>query len=96
MQMNTPAQLEFEPIKAKGVTFDVMAEMDFCDEPLISMKVRVSDPFLYTTVFTSGSGLQILSKELLSASKEIDKAYDQYWEKKSALKRKKAKPNKAK
>ncbi len=77
--MKKPSAIVLPEIKAEGLIFEVKAEIDFCDKPLIFVNIRMKEPMLHTTIVFSGKGLSKVSKGLLAASKDIENAYSRYW-----------------
>lgn len=75
------SQIQLPDIKTEGLIIEIRSEMDFCDNPLVFVDMRVSaNPILHSRYILSGKGFQDMAKKFLTASSKIGKAYDGYWE----------------
>lgn len=82
MAKKLASHLTLPEIKTRGLIFDLKAEMDFADEPLIIMDARVRDPFLKINLIFSGKDLETLGQNLIKYSKLINNTYHEYWKQK--------------
>ncbi len=68
----------------EGFIFELSAELDCPDSPLVELKIRNQDETCCFFLSLSNQGFDMISELLLDSSHSIEKAYEKYWEYKNS------------
>ncbi len=77
--MKIKPRLDLPDFDTEGFIFEVSANLDCPDSPLVDLNIRNLDKTYCFSLSVSNQGLDLILDLLLDSSRGINTAYEKYW-----------------
>lgn len=79
--MNPKSLLRLPDFDAEGFVFELSTELEVPENPPVFLKIQNKDRTCAFELVLSREGMDYVSELLFASSRDIEEAYEQYWEK---------------